>query len=276
MGLYLVATPIGHADDITLRALDVLRRADLVACEDTRHSGRLLQRHGIRARLFAYHEHNAESARPALLRRLAAGGAVALISDAGTPLISDPGYKLVRACIDQAIPVTAIPGPSAPVAALLLSGLPSERFLFAGFLSAKRAERRATLGELAAVPASLVFFESPGRLADSLADMRDILGDRPAAVARELTKLFEEVRRDRLALLAEAYAASGPPKGEVTVVVGRAEPDRVQAIDLDRALMVALESQSLRDAAATVAAATGLPRRQVYARALALAQSAKP
>jgi len=182
----------------------------------------------------------------------------------------------VRACIDLGLPVTVVPGPSAPVAAVLLSGLASDRFLFAGFLSARRAERRATLGELVSVPASLVFFESPQRLAESLADMAEVLGDRPAAVARELTKLFEEVRRDTLARLAEAYAASGPPKGEVTVVVGRGAPAQTLAIDLDRALRAAFESQSLRDAAATVAAATGLPRRQVYARALELVQSDKP
>jgi 16S rRNA (cytidine1402-2'-O)-methyltransferase len=275
-GLYLVATPIGHADDITLRALDILGRADLVVCEDTRHSGRLLARHGIKARLFAYHDHNAEAARPTLLRRLAEGEALALISDAGTPLISDPGYKLVRACIDQGLPVTVVPGPSALLAALLLSGLACDRFLFQGFLPPRQAERRRALAELAEVPASLVFFESPQRLAESLADMALMLGDRQAAVARELTKLFEEVRRGRLGELGEAYRMSGPPKGEVTVVVGPAEAGASPALDLDQALRAALQHQSVRDAAATVAAATGLARRQVYARALALAQGDKP
>ena len=269
-GLYLVATPIGNMADITLRALDVLRGADLVACEDTRLTGRLLQRHGISARLTPYHEHNAERALPGLLARLRAGGAVALVSDAGTPLVSDPGYRLVGAVIAEGIAVTAVPGPSAAVTALLLSGLPPDRFLFGGFLPARAAARRTALQELAAVPATLVLYESPQRLAASLADMVTVLGDRPAAVARELTKLFEEVRRGSLATLAAHYAAAGPPKGEVVVTVGGPLPAETAPADVDAMLLRALQEGSLKEAAAHVAAATGLPRRAVYTRALAL------
>lgn len=275
-GLYLVATPIGNAADITLRALDILKRADVVACEDTRLTGKLLARHGIRARLTPYHDHNAERARPALLERLSRGDSVALVSDAGTPLLSDPGYKLVKACRDSGLAVTAAPGASAAVTALILSGLPTDRFLFAGFLPPKQAARTKALTELASVPATLVFFESPARLAASLADMAKVLGARPAAIARELTKLYEELRRGTLAELADHYAKSGAPKGEVVVVVGAPiAPARPQAADLDERIRQALAQESVRDAASRVAAETGLPRRDVYARALALANRAK-
>ncbi|MBX6322570.1 MAG: 16S rRNA (cytidine(1402)-2'-O)-methyltransferase [Rhodospirillaceae bacterium] len=272
--LMLVATPIGHAQDITLRALAALREADAIACEDTRVTARLLAVHGIARPLLAYHEHNAARMRPLILERLARGQTVALVSDAGTPLVSDPGYKLVRAAIDAGMAVTALPGPSAVLAALLVSGLPSDRFLFAGFLPARAAARRTTLHELAAVPATLVLFESPNRLADSLADMAAVLGPRPAAVARELTKLFEEVRRGPLPELAAHYAAADPPRGEVAVVVGPPAAAAAAADDaaLDAALTEALAHMSVRDAAAAVAAASGRPRRAVYARALALAR----
>jgi 16S rRNA (cytidine1402-2'-O)-methyltransferase len=270
-GLYVVATPIGNAADITLRALDVLARADLVACEDTRQTAKLLSLHGLKAPLAAYHEHNAARMRPVLLARLAAGEAIALVSDAGTPLVSDPGYKLVREAVEAGHRVTTLPGPSAPLAALILSGLPSDRFLFAGFLPPKSAGRRTALAELAPVPATLILFESAGRLADSLADMAAVLGPRPAAVARELTKLYEEVRRGTLGDLAAHYAESGPPKGEIVVVVGPPEPGRPAAedADLDAALDAAMAQMSLRDAVDAVAAATGRKRREVYARALA-------
>ena len=275
-GLYLVATPIGNAADITLRALDILGRADVVACEDTRLTGKLLARHGIHARLTPYHDHNAERARPALLERLARGESIALVSDAGTPLLSDPGYKLVKACRESGLAVTAAPGPSAAIAALILSALPTDRFLFAGFLPAKAAARTKTLVELASVPATLVFYESPSRLADSLADMAKVLGDRPAAVARELTKLFEELRRGSLGELSRHYAESGAPKGEVVVVVGgpmgRPEPETG---DIDDRLREALKRQSVRDAAALIAAETGLSRRDIYGRALLLARGGK-
>ncbi|MFQ5954818.1 MAG: 16S rRNA (cytidine(1402)-2'-O)-methyltransferase [Kiloniellales bacterium] len=271
-GLYLVATPIGNAADITLRALDVLGRAEAIACEDRRVTGKLLRLHGIERHgpLIAYHEHNAERVRPGLIERLRRGQSVALVSDAGTPVLSDPGFRLVRAAIDAGLPMTAVPGPAAPVAALILSGLPVDRVLFAGFLPARRAARRKALAELAPVPASLVFLESPRRLAAALADMAERLGPRPATVARELTKLFEEVRRDRLDRLAAAYAEAGPPKGEVVVVVGPPPEVGPDQAALDRLLAAALDRMSLRDAAAEVAATTGVARRRVYARALAL------
>lgn len=270
-GLYIVATPIGNAEDITLRALSVLRRAALIACEDTRVTGSFLARHGITTPRIAYHDHNAERIRPLLLARLRQGEAIALVSDAGTPLISDPGFKLARAVIAEGLPVTSLPGPSAPIAALVLSGLPSDRFLFAGFLPVKPEARRRALAELVNVRATLIFFESGPRLAASLADMAEILGNRPAAVARELTKLFEEVRRGGLADLAPHYEAAAPPKGEIVVLIGPPlEEARVDAQSLDAQLGDALATMSLRDASLAVALATGLPRRQVYARALEL------
>jgi len=267
-----VATPIGNLADITLRALDLLGKADVVACEDTRVTRRLLSAHGLRARLTAYHEHNAERARPRLIERLKHGEAVALVADAGTPLISDPGYKLVAEAAAAGLPVFAVPGASAALAALLVSGLPSDRFFFAGFLPAKAAARRQALAELAPVPGTLVFYESARRLAASLADMAATLGPRPAAVARELTKLYEEVRREPLDRLAAHYRAAGPPRGEVVIVVGPPAPvtAAADADDLDARLRAALTESSLRDAVAAVAAATGLPRQRVYARALAL------
>lgn len=270
-GLYLVATPIGNASDITVRALRVLAEADVIACEDTRVTRKLLAIHAISTPLTPYHEHNAERVRPALIKRLKQGQKVALVSDAGTPLVSDPGYRLVGACIAEGLAVTALPGPSAALAALVVSGLPTDRFLFAGFPPPRAAGRRRLLAELAAVPASLVFMESSRRLAAALADMAEILGQRPAAVARELTKVFEEVRRGSLGELAAHYREAGPPKGEVTVVVAppgddpEPDPDEV-----DRRIRDALAGASLRDAVARVAVDTGLSRRRVYARALAL------
>lgn len=269
--LYLVATPIGNLRDVTLRALDTLAAAAAIACEDTRVTSRLLARHGISKPMVAYHDHNAERVRPRLLDRLRAGEAIALVSDAGSPLVSDPGFKLVRAALAQGIPVTAVPGPSAAIAALQLSGLPAERFFFAGFLPAKTAARRKALLELKAVPGTLVFFETAPRLAHALADMADVLGARPAAVARELTKMFEEVRRDSLALLARHYAEAGPPKGEIAVVVAPPEARPVaDATDVDVLLSDALAHLPLSAAAAEVARATGLPRRELYRRALEL------
>ena len=275
-GLHIVATPIGNAADITLRALEVLRRVDLIACEDTRVTGNLMARYEIGTRRLAYNDHNAERVRPLLLERLRRGERIALVSDAGMPLVSDPGYKLVRAAIAEGLPVTTVPGASAPLAALALSGLPSDRFLFAGFLPSRSTARRHELAELATVPATLIFFESARRLGESLADMAAVLGDRPAAVAREMTKRFGEVRRDSLAALATHYAAAGPPKGEVVIVVGPPasapfRDDAQAAVTLDDMLRDALAGASLRDAAAAVAIASGLPRRAVYARALALA-----
>jgi 16S rRNA (cytidine1402-2'-O)-methyltransferase len=268
--LALVATPIGNLGDISARALETLREADVIACEDTRVTGNLLSKFEIRRPSLPYHDHNAETVRPKLIARLLEGDTVALVSDAGMPLISDPGYKLVREATGAGIAVTVIPGPSAPLAALVLSGLPSDRFLFAGFLPVKDGARRQTLQELKAVPATLLFFETGPRLADSLAACADVLGERPAAVARELTKLHEEVRRETLGTLARHYAESGAPKGEIVVVIGPPRPDEA-AFDVDAALEAALKSMAVKEAAAAVAAASGKPRREIYSRALALA-----
>lgn len=273
-GLYVVATPIGNARDITLRALDLLAAANVVACEDTRTTGKLLSLHGISARLTAYHDHNAQRVRPALLARLMRGEAVVLVSDAGTPLISDPGYRLVVEAQAAGIPVTTAPGPSAPIAALTISGLPTDRFFFAGFLPPKRAARRAALERLAVIDGALLLFESTRRLAASLADMADVLGPREAVVARELTKLHEEIRRAPLDVLAAHYACAGPPKGEIVIVIAPPDGD-ADALDdaaVDGLLREALATTSLRDAAARVALATGLPRRRLYNRALELAR----
>ena len=271
--LWLVATPIGNLEDISPRALAVLESVDRIACEDTRRTGRLLARHGISARLVAYHEHNAARVRPALIRTLVDGGSVALVSDAGTPLISDPGYKLVRAALDAGIRLTGCPGPSAPLLALILSGLPTDRFYFGGFLPSKAGSRQEALTALCSLDATLVFLESPRRLPVSLANMEAILGPRPAAVARELTKLHEEVRRGTLDELAGHYAAAGAPKGEVVIVVGgerggTAQPALSDA-DIDARLDRLLAEGTVRDAVAALSAVTGLPRRELYSRALA-------
>ena len=271
-GLWLVATPIGNLEDISGRALAVLASVDSVACEDTRRTGRLLARHGISARLISYHEHNAARVRPALIRTLAGGGSVALVSDAGTPLISDPGFKLVRTALDAGIHVTGCPGPSAPLLALILSGLPTDRFYFGGFLPSKAGPRREALVSLRSLDATLVFFESPRRLVASLDDMAATFGPRPAAVARELTKLHEELRRGTLDQLAGHYAAAGAPKGEVVVVVGGERSTTTQPAlsdaDIDARLDGLLADGTVRDAAAALSAETGLSRRKLYARAL--------
>ncbi len=270
-GLYIVATPIGNMDDISLRALDLLAAVDRIACEDTRHTRRLLERHGIEARLLPYHEHNAEHMRPAIMARLAHGESLALVSDAGTPLISDPGFKLVRKAIRSGIYVSALPGASAALMALTLSGLPSDRFMFAGFLPPKSGARRKALGELAAIDATLIFFESARRLCASLADMAAILGQRDIAVAREMTKLHEEFRRGDVAELAAHYAENGAPKGEVVVVVGPPAAAAVVSEEfIEARLSELLQTASVRDAAAQLAAETGLARRELYARALRL------
>lgn len=274
-GLYVVATPIGNLGDITLRALDVLKGAALVLCEDTRVTAKLMSHFALTAPLMAYHDHNAERVRPKVLAALARGEAVALVSDAGTPLISDPGYKLVRAARAERHEVFAVPGASSVTAALSVAGLPTDRFLFLGFLPPRSAARRRALGEVAGLAASLVVLEAPARLGATLADMADMLGPREAAVARELTKLYEEVRRAPLAELADHYAAEGPPKGEIVIVVGpgeaRAATDEDVARDLERRLG---EGMSLKDAVDAVAAGCGRPRRAVYALALTLKATA--
>ncbi len=266
-----MATPIGNARDLTFRALDTLRAVDVIACEDTRVTSRLLAIYGVETPMVAYHEHNAARVRPRLLKRLEAGESVALASDAGTPLVSDPGYKLVRECIDLGVGVTAEPGASAVLTALQLSGLPTDRFFFAGFPPSKQSARERWLLELTAIPGTLIVMESPKRLAASLSDMARVLGDRPSAVTRELTKRFEEARREPLAALAAHYAEAGPPKGEVTVVVGPpSENPEADGETLDRALLDALVGSSVSEAARAVADALGLPKKRVYTRALEL------
>lgn len=270
-GLYLVATPIGNLRDITVRALEVLAAADLIACEDTRVTRKLLDHYGIATPLTSYHEHNAAHVRPKLIARLGEGAAVALVSDAGTPLVSDPGYKLVREAWAAGATVTALPGASAPVAALTLSGLPTDRFFFEGFLPAKEAARRTRIAELKRIPATLVLFETGPRIAGSLADLAAGLGPREGALCRELTKLHEEVRRGDLTTLAREAAQAGEPRGEMVIVVAPPEPQG-EAIDLDALLRQALERVSVKEAVAEIAAVTGRPRREVYQRALALAK----
>ena len=270
-----MATPIGNFGDISRRALAVLASVDRVACEDTRRTGRLLARHGIQARLVSYHEHNAARIRPSLIRALRDGGSLALVSDAGTPLISDPGYKLVRAAVCAGVRVTGCPGPSAPLLALVLSGLPTDRFYFGGFLPHRKGPRRQALVALRPLDATLVFLESPRRLAAALEDIAATFGPRPAAVARELTKLHEELRRGTLDELAGHYAGAGAPRGEVVIVVGGERSAALQRAlsdaDIDRRLDVLLADGTVRDAAAALSAETGLPRRRLYARALARA-----
>ena len=274
-GLHIVATPIGNLRDITLRALDVLREADLIACEDTRVFAKLASTYGIAAPTVAYSDATQDSAEPRIVRALAAGKRVALVSDAGMPLISDPGYRLVRAALAGDHVVTSAPGASAVPMALALSGLPTDRFFFGGFLPAKEGERRRAIASAAEVPATLVFFEAPHRLAASLVDLAGLLGPRPAAIARELTKLFEEVRRGPLSELAQHYALHPDVKGEIVLVIGPpGESEAPAAERLDEALRSAMAGASVKDAAAEVAARYGLRRRDVYARALELKREA--
>jgi 16S rRNA (cytidine1402-2'-O)-methyltransferase len=265
-GLYLVATPIGNLADISLRALAVLARADLIAAEDTRHSKKLLTHFGLRGELTPYHEHNAERERPRLLARLHAGQSVALISDAGTPLISDPGYKLVREVLDAELMVTSIPGPSAALAALTSVGLPTDTFLFAGFLPPKSGPRRARLEELKTAPATLLFFETAPRLGKSLADMAAVLGPREAAVAKELTKLHESLTRGRLDELADEFADTETLKGELVVVVAPPAGDATEPSDemIAEQLEKALKLDSFRDAVRSVAEVLNVGRARVY------------
>ena len=273
-GLHIVATPIGNLADITLRALAVLTRADVIACEDTRVTGKLKATFNIGAPLLSYHDHNADRAGAALMKRLNSGDIVALVSDAGTPMISDPGYRLVGAAIEAGIGVFSVPGPSAALAALVSAGLPTDRFFFAGFLPSRSSARRDALAGLTAIPATLVFYESPKRLRAALDDMADILGDRPAAVARELTKKHEEIRRGTLENLARHYGAADAPKGEIVIVIGPPEKTEPASADaVDALLQAALATSTVRDASADIATATGWPRRDVYQRALRLKKS---
>jgi len=269
--LHLVATPIGNLADITLRALETLAGADIVACEDTRVSRVLLERYGIRRRTTAYHEHNAAEAGPKLIAALEAGRSVALISDAGTPLVSDPGYRLVNEALERGIRVVPVPGPSAALAALTASGLPSDTFLFAGFLPVKAGQLRSRLESLKAVPATLIFFESPRRLAETLAAMMETLGgERQAAVGRELTKAFEETRTGTLTALAGHYAAADTPKGEIVVCIGPPLAVTDGPADIDRLLLSLAAEMPASKAAAEAAKMTGQPKPALYRRLLEL------
>ncbi len=266
----MVATPIGNARDVSLRALDVLRSCDLILAEDTRVTARLLAIHGLQKSLAPYNDHNGAEARPGILEKLRGQARIALVSDAGTPLVSDPGFKLVRAALDEGLAVHAVPGPSAALAALTLAGLPSDRFLFAGFLSSKAGERARSLEELKGVRASLIFFESPQRLGESLKAMAQILGNRDAAVARELTKLHEEMRRGTLAELASHYESADPPRGEITLVIAPPIETAPDTAAMDAGLRAALPFMPVKAAADMIAGLTGASRKAVYDRALEL------
>ncbi len=278
--LVLVSTPIGHLGDLSPRALGALKDADAILCEDTRHTMTLLAAHGLRRRLISLHDHNEDQRCDQLIAAMQRGEHFALVSDAGAPLIADPGFRLVRAAIAANLSVSAVPGPNAALMALSLSGLPPQPFLFYGFLPPRSGQRRTALtsiagGEAAGLSPTLVFYEAPHRLAACLHDAVEILGDRPAAVARELTKRFEEVRRDTLRALAEFYTKTAP-RGEITLIVGpRPEPVLLSDENLDDALLDALRTQRVRDAASIVAGKLGVPRNRAYQRALAL-RAAKP
>ena len=272
-GLHLVATPIGNLGDITIRALETLAGVDIIACEDTRMTRRLTERYGIQALLKPYHEHNAAQARPVILQKLAQGASIALVSDAGTPLISDPGFKLVREVAATGHAITSIPGPSAVLAALTVAGLPTDRFYFDGFLPPKGGARRARLKELATIDATLILFEGGSRIADALADLAEVMGDREGAVCRELTKLHEDIRRAPLVTLA-ADAGRLETRGEFVIVVAPPPEgsQQLSAGDVDDILRAAMKTQSVKDAVAHAVELSGRPKREVYARALELAR----
>jgi len=274
-GLYLVATPIGNLGDITLRALETLAGVDIIACEDTRITRRLTERYAITALLKPYHEHNAALARPKILEHLAKGTAIALVSDAGTPLISDPGFKLVREVCAAGFPVVALPGPSSVLAALSVAALPTDRFFFEGFLPPKQVARRARLTELSRLDATLVLFESGNRVQETLADLAAIMGARDAAICREMTKLHEEISRSTLSELAQS-AAQLETRGEFVLVIGpKAEGHQAMSADeVDDLLRDLMSRDSVKDAVAHAVEVSGRPRREIYARALELAKKA--
>jgi 16S rRNA (cytidine1402-2'-O)-methyltransferase len=270
-GLYVTATPIGHLGDVTLRALATMAAADILLCEDTRTTAKLLERYGIRTRLMAYHEHNAAKVRPAIMRALGEGQAIALVSDAGMPLVSDPGYRLVADCVANAIPVTAIPGASAVLTALALSGLPTDRFSFLGFLPTKTVERKKLLTEFMNVKSTLIVFESPHRIVDALADVANVLNNRRVAVSRELTKLHEEILRGTALEVQEILGSRPSVKGEITLVIAPPEQNAVQASDedIESAIDGALKSMPAAKAAADIAKRFDLAKKDIYSRILA-------
>lgn len=268
-GLYIVATPIGNLSDITLRALEILKNCDLIACEDTRVSQKLLSHYGIHKPLISYHDHNADQRRPQIFDKISNGQSIALISDAGTPLISDPGYKLVRECYEKSLPVTFLPGPSSVIAGLVLSGMPTDRFVFAGFVQKK------TFSELTSLPMTLVFFEASQRLMTTLIDMKASFANRTVSVVREITKLFEEVRRGSFDELIEEYTQKGPPKGEVVLVLSPPLSTFPSSENIDEILQETLKTHSIRDACTLVSGTLGIPRQHVYQRALLLKKEQK-
>ncbi|NOJ39504.1 16S rRNA (cytidine(1402)-2'-O)-methyltransferase [Bradyrhizobium australiense] len=274
-GLYLVATPIGNLGDITLRALEILAGVDIIACEDTRITRRLIERYAISAELKPYHEHNAAMARPKILERLAQGASIALVSDAGTPLISDPGFKLVREVSAAGHAVIAVPGASSVLTALSVAALPTDRFYFEGFLPAKQVSRRTRLAELARIDATLVMFESGNRVQETLADLAEIMAGRDAAICRELTKLHEDIKRAPITELAKT-ADTLETRGEFVLVIGppRKDADVMPQHDLDDLLRSSLARESVKDSVAHAVELSGRPRREVYARALELAKEA--
>ncbi|MCP5381146.1 MAG: 16S rRNA (cytidine(1402)-2'-O)-methyltransferase [Kordiimonadaceae bacterium] len=272
-GLYITATPIGNLGDITGRALDLLNEADLIACEDKRVSGKLLSYYDIKKPLISYHDHNAMSVMPRLIEELKSGKIIALISDAGTPLISDPGYKLVNECRNEGIMVTSLPGASAVLCALTISGMASDNFLFCGFLPAKTVARQKEIDRFSSVPTTLVYYESPKRILDTLKDLRTVLGNRPAAVCRELTKLYEEVQKGDLDYLIEHFEARQTPKGEIVIIIGQPAKNDQPVDDLDDALRNALKTLSVKEAVAAVTYMSGRKRKEVYKRALELSDN---
>jgi len=271
-GLYVTATPIGNLGDITLRAIDLLHEADFIACEDKRVSGKLLSYYDIKTPMISYHDHNAQDVMPKLINELQDGKIIALISDAGTPLISDPGYRLVNECQKEGILVTSLPGASAILCALTNAGLPTNNFLFQGFLPPKTQARQKEIGKFSTVDASLVYYESPKRLLACLKDILSVLGDREIAVCRELTKLYEETRKDKISNLIELYENKPTPKGEIVIVVSPPNKNEGQIDDLDAALKDALKTLSVKEAVAAVTYMTGKKRKEVYKRALEISK----
>lgn len=271
-GLYLVATPIGNLRDISLRALDVLNAVDVIVCEDTRVSGKLLKAYDIQKPMLPYNDHNAAKQRKTITEKLANNGKIALISDAGMPLISDPGYKLVQDCRDLGINVTSVPGASAPLTALQLSGLPSDKFSFVGFLPPKSAARQTLLRDWKTVPGTLIAFESGPRLADSIKDIKEALGDRDVVVARELTKMYEEIRRGTATELVDHYAQNGAPKGEIVIVIAPPQEQSATEEEIEDRLRAALTDMKTKEAANFVAEALGLPRKKLYEMALKISK----
>ena len=273
-GLYLVATPIGNLGDLSVRTIEILQTVDVIACEDTRITSKILNKYAIKNKKLTYHEHSAERTRLTLINMISSGKSVALVSDAGTPIISDPGYKLVRECIEKNFNITAIPGANAAITGLILSGLPANRFMFVGFLSSKKNQRDKELAELSCVQTTLIFYESPRRLVTTLRSMLAFLGDRPAAVARELTKRHEEIRRESISLLLDYYHGIAPPKGEIVIVVGPPlKKNNLSNSDLDALILKQLQTLSVRDATAKLAFDTKLPKRHIYSRAIKLFKS---